>query len=137
MRKFLQTLSQERAVLISYLLIPVNTWLVSLVSLYLLHPAEVTLGMLLFSEEVLRNVAVAAIIGGLVIRYFYLQAMLIARRQSELLHRKALDFLAKAPSLIAYVNRYRSARIPEDFEVRFIPYDWRLNRQPGQAAAKP
>ena len=87
MRKFLQTLPQERAVLVSYLLIPVNTWVVSLVSLYLLHPAEVTLGMLLFSEEVLRNVAVAAIIGGLVIRYFYLQAMLIARRQSELLHR--------------------------------------------------
>ena len=87
MRSFLQRLPQERAVLISYLLIPLNTWLVSLVSLYALTPTRQPLQALLFEEEVLRNVAVAAIIGGLVIRYFYLQAMLIARRQSELLHR--------------------------------------------------
>ncbi len=34
------------------------------------------------------------------------------------------DFLAKAPSLIAYVNRYRAQPIPEDYEVGFIPYNW-------------
>jgi hypothetical protein len=39
------------------------------------------------------------------------------------------DFLKKAPSLIAYVNKYRSSPIPEDFKVVFIPYDWRLNTQ--------
>jgi hypothetical protein len=37
------------------------------------------------------------------------------------------DFLAHAPSLIAYVNRYRSERIPADFRVRFLEYDWTVN----------
>jgi hypothetical protein len=37
------------------------------------------------------------------------------------------DFLKKAPSLIAWVNRYRSSPIPGDWKVAFIPYDWRLN----------
>lgn len=87
MRRFLQRLPQVRAVTISYLLIPLNTWLVSVLSLYLLEGGRQPLPALLIDREVLRNVLVAAIIGGLVIRYFYLQAMLIARRQSELLHR--------------------------------------------------
>jgi hypothetical protein len=39
------------------------------------------------------------------------------------------DFLAAAPSLPAYVNRYRSAPIPEDYRVRFIPYDWTLHQR--------
>ncbi len=38
------------------------------------------------------------------------------------------DFLAQAPSLLAYVNRYRAERIPEDYEVEFIPYDWTVNQ---------
>lgn len=38
------------------------------------------------------------------------------------------DFLARAPSLIAYVNRYRAETIPDGFEVEFIPYDWTLNQ---------
>jgi hypothetical protein len=38
------------------------------------------------------------------------------------------DFLAKAPSLVAYVNRYRADPIPEAWEVEFIPYDWTLNQ---------
>ncbi len=38
------------------------------------------------------------------------------------------DFLAQAPSLIAYVNRYRREPIPDDYEVEFIPYDWTLNQ---------
>jgi hypothetical protein len=33
-------------------------------------------------------------------------------------------------SLIEYVNRYRDERIDSAFAVRFIPYDWSLNRQP-------
>ena len=37
------------------------------------------------------------------------------------------DFLKKAPSLIAFANRYRASPIPEDWKVEFIPYDWRLN----------
>lgn len=34
------------------------------------------------------------------------------------------DFLAKAPSLLAYVNRFRERPVPEDYAVEFIPYDW-------------
>ena len=40
------------------------------------------------------------------------------------------DFLAQSPSLLVYINRYRDAPVPEDYEVRFIDYDWNVNRQP-------
>jgi hypothetical protein len=48
---------------------------------------------------------------------------------SEILRFYTKDFLAKAPSLIEYANRYRSEPIPADYKVRFIPYDWTVNRQ--------
>lgn len=41
------------------------------------------------------------------------------------------DFLAEATSLVAYVNRYRSEPVPEDYAVEFLPYDWSLNQSPG------
>lgn len=129
MRRYLQTLPPERAVLVSYLLIPLNTWLVSLVSLLLLQPQPPPLMALLLAEEVLRNVAVAAIIGGLVIRYFYLQAMLIARRQSELLHRiQALQsrirphFLFNSMNIIASLietNPRQAETVVEDLAALF------------------
>lgn len=50
-------------------------------------------------------------------------------RFNEILRFYTKDFLAKAGSLIAYANRYRSEKIPADWKVRFIPYDWTLNRQ--------
>jgi len=50
-------------------------------------------------------------------------------RISEILDFYTEDFLARAPSLIAYVNRYLDTPIPEDYRVEFIPYDWRVNRQ--------
>ncbi|BAP88994.1 putative uncharacterized protein [Burkholderiales bacterium GJ-E10] len=37
------------------------------------------------------------------------------------------DFLDHAPSLIAYVNRYRTSAIPPGFRVRFYEYDWTVN----------
>jgi hypothetical protein len=37
------------------------------------------------------------------------------------------DFLAQAPSLIAYINRYREKPIPLDYAVRFFGYDWTIN----------
>lgn len=40
------------------------------------------------------------------------------------------DFLAKAPTLIDYVNRYRSDPVPQGYQVRFLDYDWTINRQP-------
>lgn len=39
------------------------------------------------------------------------------------------DFLAQSPSLIGYINRYRAARIPPDYEVLFLDYDWTVNDQ--------
>jgi hypothetical protein len=41
----------------------------------------------------------------------------------------AQDFLAHASSLIAYVNRYRAAQIPADFNVRFLEYHWTVNHR--------
>lgn len=88
LRGYLRGLPAQRAVLISYLLIPINAWVVSTVSmLWFSFTPDPSFGAVVFSSQVLTHVAIAAIIGGLVIRYFYLQAMLIARRQSELLHR--------------------------------------------------
>ncbi|MBI3845822.1 MAG: DUF547 domain-containing protein [Planctomycetes bacterium] len=39
------------------------------------------------------------------------------------------DFLAAAPSLIEYANRYRTSKIATDWSVEFIPYDFTLNSQ--------
>jgi hypothetical protein len=52
-------------------------------------------------------------------------------RLSEILDFYTDDFLAVAPSLPAYVNKYRNQKIPEDYQVEFIPYNWTINRQPG------
>lgn len=48
---------------------------------------------------------------------------------SEILKFFTEDFLASAPTLIAYVNRYRDIKIPEDYKVEFSDYDWTINRQ--------
>jgi hypothetical protein len=37
------------------------------------------------------------------------------------------DFTAKAPSLAAYIDRYRADTVPANFKVRFIDYDWTVN----------
>lgn len=50
---------------------------------------------------------------------------------SEILKFYTEDFLAAAPSLLAYVNRYSPEPVPETYAVRFAPYDWAINRQPG------
>jgi hypothetical protein len=39
------------------------------------------------------------------------------------------DFLREAPSLIEYINRYLDETIPENYSVRFMNYDWTINRQ--------
>jgi hypothetical protein len=52
-------------------------------------------------------------------------------RLSEILKFYTSDFLAKAPSLAAYVNRYRTNPVAEGALVEFIAYDWTINRQPG------
>lgn len=52
---------------------------------------------------------------------------------SEILDFYSKDFLSSAESLPAYVNRYRITPVPEGYSVKFIPYDWTVNRRrPGQ-----
>ncbi len=50
---------------------------------------------------------------------------------SEILKFYTDDFLSKAPSLIAYANRYRAAdaQIPGNYSVEFIDYDWTIIQQ--------
>jgi Protein of unknown function, DUF547 len=50
---------------------------------------------------------------------------------SEILKFFPSDFLAKAPSLVAYANLYRDQKLPDDAKVDFFDYDWTINRQPG------
>jgi hypothetical protein len=50
-------------------------------------------------------------------------------RLSQILQFYTDDFLKKAPSLVAFVNKYRQDKIPEGWKVEFIPYDWQLNSQ--------
>ena len=52
-------------------------------------------------------------------------------RLSEILRFYTEDFVNEtvAPSLISYVNRYREEKIPKNFEVEFILYDWTINTQ--------
>jgi len=49
---------------------------------------------------------------------------------SSILKFYTVDFLKKAASLIDYANQYREQKIPTDYRVDFIPYDWTVNLQP-------
>jgi hypothetical protein len=51
-------------------------------------------------------------------------------RLSEIFDFFTEDFLAKASSLVVYVNRYREQDIPADFAIEFIPYDWTVVTAP-------
>jgi hypothetical protein len=50
---------------------------------------------------------------------------------SEILSFYTEDFLRKAPSLAEYIDRWRDDEVPKGYEIRFLPYDWTINRQPG------
>ena len=50
-------------------------------------------------------------------------------RLSEILKFYTEDFQRRSRSLIAYVNRYAPDKIPEDYEIEFIGYDWTINDQ--------
>ncbi|MEM7469582.1 MAG: hypothetical protein AAF387_22255, partial [Pseudomonadota bacterium] len=51
---------------------------------------------------------------------------------SEILKFYTKDFVAsgKANDLIGYINQYRDEKIPADWQVKFIDYDWTINQQP-------
>ena len=48
-------------------------------------------------------------------------------RLPAVLERAAPDLLKRAPTLLAYVSRYRQAPVPEGYKAEFVPYDWTLN----------
>ncbi len=48
-------------------------------------------------------------------------------RLSEILKFYREDFLRRSSSLIAYANQYVTNKIPEDYRVEFIDYDWTVN----------
>ena len=48
-------------------------------------------------------------------------------RVSSILSFYTGDFLAKSPTLIDYINRYRTQPIPADYRVEFLDYDWTIN----------
>jgi hypothetical protein len=46
------------------------------------------------------------------------------------------DFVpAKAPTILAYINRWRRQPVPESWTLRYFEYDWSINRQPGLGGA--
>ena len=49
---------------------------------------------------------------------------------SQILNFFTADFLSKAPSLIDYINKYRTQKVPGDFAIEFIPYNWTVYKQP-------
>lgn len=50
-------------------------------------------------------------------------------RLSEILKFYTEDFLRRSPDLIAYVNQYAPEKIPQDYKVEFIDYDWTVKDQ--------
>lgn len=50
-------------------------------------------------------------------------------RLSEIFDFYKEDFLRKSPSLIAYMNQYAPEKIPEDYQVGFIEFDWTVKDQ--------
>ena len=64
-------------------------------------------------------------------RHLYLDDQQKIVYVSEILDFFPADFLAVAPSLTAYINRYRQQPVPVEYRVYFIPYDWSLNAIPG------
>lgn len=55
-------------------------------------------------------------------------------RVSAILDFYTADFApsGRPADLIPYINRYRAPPVPAGYRVRFIPYDWTVNRQPGR-----
>ena len=53
-----------------------------------------------------------------------------AVRLSAILNFYPEDFLARAPSLPAYVNRHRREPVPLDYAVEYFSYDWTLADRP-------
>ncbi|MBI4425128.1 MAG: DUF547 domain-containing protein [Elusimicrobia bacterium] len=57
-------------------------------------------------------------------------------RVSELLKWRRAVFQDRSASLLAYVNRFRDDKLPENYKVEFLPFDWELREQKPDPQAK-
>ncbi|MBI4349658.1 MAG: DUF547 domain-containing protein [Elusimicrobia bacterium] len=48
-------------------------------------------------------------------------------RLSQVFQWRRAIFLDRAASLLAYINRFRTDKVPEHYKVEFLPFDWTLN----------
>lgn len=48
---------------------------------------------------------------------------------SEILKFFPEDFLAVSPSVVDYINKWSPEKIPQDYRVKYIPYDWTIINQ--------
>ncbi len=48
---------------------------------------------------------------------------------SEIMHLYSGDFLSQAPNLMTYINKYINKPIPENFKIKYLPYDWTIIEQ--------
>lgn len=48
------------------------------------------------------------------------------------------DYVAsgKKQDLIRYINQYRENKVPEDYKVTFLDYDWSINQQPARLSKR-
>jgi hypothetical protein len=65
-------------------------------------------------------------------KYLWVDAGNQTTMVSSILKFYTADFVAsgKAKDLPSYINRYAPDPVPAEFKVKFIPYDWRINKQP-------
>ena len=88
LRDWVRRLPERQGVLLVFLVIPMITWVAAILSEWLTATESFSSPLaLLWDRGVLNRVAIGTIVSGLVLRQFYLQAQLMARRESELLHR--------------------------------------------------
>ncbi len=66
-------------------------------------------------------------------RNFYLDPAKKQAWVSEILKFFPEDFLVKAPTITAYINYWAPEKIPDDYKLKYISYDWTIINQ----AAKP
>lgn len=65
-------------------------------------------------------------------KHLYINAATSTVYVSEILSFYTKDFVSsgETQALAQYINRYRDVRIPDNYSIEFIPYDWTINQQP-------
>ena len=75
----------------------------------------------------------------LTIEFFSKDKHIVVNDEKEILYLSSIlkfytkDFVPsrKKQDLVGYVNQYREIKIPENYRVKYIDYDWTINQRPG------